>query len=447
MTSDNSINNKEYSEALSYLFAQLPMFSRIGAAAYKPGLDTSLQLDSYFGHPHRKFSSIHVAGTNGKGSTSHTIASVLQAQGYKVGLYTSPHLVDFRERMRINGRMIPKEDVIDFVEKWKSSDYKGHPSFFELTMIMAFNWFAENKVDYAVIEVGMGGRLDSTNIISPIFTVITNISRDHTQFLGETLPAIASEKAGIMKTGITCVIGEADNEVEKVFLDKAEEVGARLIKAYKDGGIVDFDSHEKGGWKCFNDEIGVFRFPLEGEYQKKNINTALTALLQMREEGIEISDEALRTGMEKVDINTGLKGRWSIIGKDPLTVCDTGHNEAGLRYNLSKLSSLLADKRALNHDALLRFVIGFVADKAVDRILTMFPKDAVYYVTNAQIPRAMKAKELAEYMEEAGLSCKIYPDVPTAVETAEKEASQDDIIYIGGSTFIVADYLAHTEKR
>ena len=238
-----------YQNALDYLYSQLPMFSRVGAAAYKPGLDTSLAIDSFFGHPHRKFKSIHVGGTNGKGSTSHMLAAILQSQGYKVGLYTSPHLVDFRERMRVNGEMIPQEMVIEFVEQWQKSDYNGHPSFFELTMMMAFDWFAKENVDYAVIEVGMGGRLDSTNIITPEICVITNISNDHSQFLGTTLPAIATEKAGIIKSGIPVVIGEAEGEVRDVFANRAEETGAPIIFAEDDSRINSICRHEPAGWE------------------------------------------------------------------------------------------------------------------------------------------------------------------------------------------------------
>lgn len=444
MSNIEDTTETRYQESLSFLFAQLPMFSRVGAAAYKPGLDTSIQLDEYFGNPHKEFKSIHVAGTNGKGSTSHTIAAALQAQGYKVGLYTSPHLVDFRERMRVNGEMIPKEKVTEFVDRWKECDYPGHPSFFELTMIMAFRWFADMKVDYAVIEVGMGGRLDSTNIISPIFSVITNISFDHTQFLGDTLPKIASEKAGIMKPGITCVIGEAEGDVERVFVENARKVGAPLILAYKDGGIVTYEENKEGGWTCHNPEIGGFTYPLGGDYQKKNINTALNALLQLRKEGIVISDDAIKTGMRDVDRLTGLAGRWTIISKSPLTICDTGHNEAGLKYNLEKLERIVTDqKKQYGEDSRLRFVIGFVADKAIDEILPMFPEDSVYYVTNAAIPRAMKAETLAGHLNKAGLTYKaVIPSVAEAVKQAMAESSSGDVVYIGGSTFVVADYLA-----
>ncbi|MCH5240865.1 MAG: bifunctional folylpolyglutamate synthase/dihydrofolate synthase [Muribaculaceae bacterium] len=417
----------KYKEALDFLFSQLPMFSRTGAPAYKPGLETSIELSKYFGNPHNKFKSIHIGGTNGKGSTSHMIASVLQSQGYKTGLYTSPHLVDFRERMRINGEMIPKEKVVNFVENWKNSGYEGHPSFFELTMIMAFNWFAEENVDYAVIEVGMGGRLDSTNIISPLLSVITNISHDHNQFLGNTLEEIAREKAGIIKKGIPVVIGETQQGVENVFKDKALETKSDITFADKN------DERSK-----LSNLLSKINLPLGGDYQKKNLLTVLTSLEKLRELGIEISDEAIIVGVEKVCEQTGLMGRWMIIKKEsPLVIADTGHNIAGLSYNFNQLYRLTNDG---SHNK-LRIVIGFVADKAIDKILDILPRDAVYYITNAQIPRALAADKLWMKFTEKGIPCKIYSNVAEAYKEAKREASEKDIIFIGGSTFIVADFL------
>ena len=414
----------DYKESLDFLFAQLPMFSRVGAAAYKPGLERSYALAEYFGNPQRRLRAVHVAGTNGKGSVSHLIASVLQSQGYKTGLYTSPHLVDFRERMRINGEMIPESKVIDFVERWQKGGYNGDkPSFFELTMMMAFDWFAAENVDYAVIEVGMGGRLDSTNILEPLLSVVTNISWDHTQFLGDTLPKIAAEKAGIIKSGIPAVIGEAEGEVAEVFRRRAREVGTTLRQAFAE---VDEAANE------------ALQCPLAGSYQKKNVNTARVAVDELRRAGVEISDEAVAAGFRNVIANTHLRGRWTIVEKSPLTICDTGHNEAGLRYNMGQLASLMAERPG----GRLRMVIGFVADKDVDHILPMFPKDAIYYVSNAQIPRAMKAEALLEKCEALGLYARALPTVAKAYAAARAEAGAEDIIYIGGSTFVVADFLA-----
>lgn len=419
---ENKVEQK-YKTSLDYLYSQLPMFSRVGAAAYKPGLDTSIALSRFFGNPHKKFKSIHVGGTNGKGSTSHMIASVLQSQGYNVGLYTSPHLVDFRERIRMNGKMIPKEKVIEFVEVWEKSGYIGHPSFFELTMIMAFNWFAKEGVDFAVIEVGMGGRLDSTNIITPVLAVITNISHDHNQFLGDTLEKIAEEKAGIIKRGVPVVIGETQPETEPVFKKKAEEEDSQIV-------FADQNSKEDSVYADIN-------LPLKGEYQKRNIKTVACALNNLRHIGVEISDKAIKEGLEKVCEQTGLSGRWMIKGEKPLIIADTGHNEAGLSYNFHQLKELMA----LRPEGKLRIVIGFVADKAIDKIVPLLPRDAEYYVTNAKIPRALPAEKLLEKIKEAGLNGRKFENVNEAYIASKSEASSEDIIFVGGSTFIVADFL------
>lgn len=430
MDSENIIT---YNDAIQWLFRQLPMFSRIGAAAYKPGLDTSLALDKHFGHPHRQFKSIHIGGTNGKGSTSHSLAAVLQAQGYKVGLYTSPHLVSFRERIRVNGEMITEDAVTDFVNRFRLSSYDGHPSFFELTMIMAFDWFAKNKVDFAVIEVGMGGRLDSTNIITPIGCVITNISKDHTQFLGNTLPLIAAEKAGIIKPGIPVVIGEAEGDVRSIFENKASQTGAHITFA-QDSCILPDTSD------LTNIELpsGIkFAYDLKGDYQKANLKTVLTAVNMLRTTGIDISDQNIANGLSNVCKLTGMAGRWMVLDKRPLTIADTGHNEAGLTYNFAQLNRLKQEIPGRK----THIVAGFVADKDVDQILKLFPKDATYYLTQASIPRALKVEELAIMAEQQGLSAERFPNVPEAYAAAIKSAKPDDIIYIGGSTFIVADLL------
>lgn len=438
------MNNLEesYNEALEYLYTRLPMFSRVGAAAYKPGLDRTIALDNLFGNPHKRFRSIHIAGTNGKGSTSHMLASVLQTNGYRTGLYTSPHLADFRERMRINGEMIPKEKVIDFTRRWRESDKEIDPSFFELTMMMAFDWFASENVDIAVIEVGMGGRLDSTNIITPVLSAITNISFDHTQFLGDTLSKIALEKAGIMKPCVPCVIGEASSETETVFRNHAAATGATLKEAYNTPLLTSFTPDDEWGWQCSSPLIGDFHLPLAGEYQKKNINTLLNILNILPDVGIELNKEKTREGIEKVVENTGLMGRWMRMSSSPLTICDTGHNEAGLRYNLHQLNEIMQKRHRHATNAKLFMIIGFVSDKDVDHILPLFPKEAAYYITQASIPRAMPVDILADKCEANGITIAgKFESVKKAVYAATNCATHSDVIYIGGSTFVVADYL------
>lgn len=428
----------DYQSTLDWLYSCLPMFSRVGAPAYKPGLDTSLQLDAYFGHPHRNFKIIHVAGTNGKGSCSHMLAAILQAQGYKTALYTSPHLVDFRERMRINGDMIPRDNVVDFVRRFRDSNYPGKPSFFELTMMMAFDWFAAEKVDYAVIETGMGGRLDSTNIVTPTGCVITNISPDHTQFLGDTLPAIAAEKAGIIKRGIPVTIGESAGNVRKVFADKAAEMGAEISFADDRAGEMTFERDADGGWNITTADGRSLHSPLSGEYQRKNIGTVLCAVDMLRRAGMTISDRSIERGLREVESLTGLRGRWTRLSQNPTVIADTGHNEAGLTYNMEQLRRLRDDHPGCR----LRIVAGFVADKAVSKILPLFPGDAEYYLTQAAIPRALPIEQLQAVAAEAGICGKAFPTVAEAYRAALADAGADDIIYVGGSTFVVADLLA-----
>lgn len=427
-----------YDEAINFLYSQLPMFSRVGGAAYKPGLETSEKLDAHFGHPHRRFKSVHIGGTNGKGSTSHTLAAILQAQGYKVGLYTSPHLVDFRERIRVDGQMIPRQAVVDFVRRWRGCGYEGHPSFFELTMMMAFDWFARAEVDYAVIEVGMGGRLDSTNIITPVASVITNISPDHMQFLGATLPEIAAEKAGIIKPGIPAVVGEAEGEVRRVFERKGVEVET-VVRFAEDEGLLTSAVHSPaGGLDCQSPTLGDFHYGLSGDYQAANARTVLSAVAMLRRCGVDISDDALRRGMDRVTDLTGLRGRWEVLGDCPLRICDTGHNEAGLRCNMAQLRRLASQRS----DCTLRLVIGFVADKDVDHILQLLPAEAEYYVTQAAIPRALSASDLMAAMQARGLHCRLCPTPGDAYRAACSDAAPQDVVYVGGSTFVVADLLA-----
>lgn len=433
---------EKYQKALKYIYSNFPMFSVEGASAYKPGLETSHKLDSHYNHPHNNFKSIHIGGTNGKGSSSNLIASILQSQGYKVGLYTSPHLIDFRERMRINGNMIPKEEVIDFVEKWQKNDYNGSPSFFEFIMMMAFVWFSNENIDYAVIEVGMGGRLDSTNIITPILSVITNISNDHNQFLGDTIPDIAVEKAGIIKKKVPVIIGERQIECENVFINTSKINESPLFFA-SDKILAEFiNESEDGGWN-FNYKGTQIYLPLGGEYQKKNLNTTLHAIEILKSQGINISHKAIKEGIEKIESQTGFSGRWTILSHKPLIIADTGHNYGGLSYNFNQLTRLL-EKRT---HCKLRIVIGFVADKDIDIIMTLLPNNAIYYVTNASIPRALSYNELYERFKKNNFTATAFPNVEKAYQKAKNEASDEDIIYIGGSTFIVADLFKYLKSK
>lgn len=410
-----------YEQAVQYLFDSAPMFQNVGAAAYKEGLGGTLALDEYFGHPHRNYHTIHVGGTNGKGSVCHTLAAILQAQGYRVGLYTSPHLVDFRERIRVNGKKISKKRVVDFIKDIKKFPLKrvrGSFSFFELATALAFKYFEEQKVDFAVIEVGLGGRLDCTNIIQPVLSVITNISFDHVQFLGDTLPKIASEKAGIIKSGIPVCIGENVNpEVKAVFANKAKEVGAPIAFAEDENCQI----------------VKLSNCQLQGLCQEKNQQTILTSVRLLREQGIEISDEAVKRGFKEVCTMTGLMGRWQILSKKPLTICDTAHNKGGLEYIFRHLATLPHQR--------LHFVFGMVSDKDVDAVLSMMPKDATFYFTQASVQRAMPAEEVCKRAKAHNLHGEVFNDVKTAFLSAKEEASSEDIIYIGGSTFVVADLL------
>ncbi len=428
-----------YEETLQYLYAQLPMFQNIGAGAYKPGLQNSEALDNYFGHPHRKFRTIHVAGTNGKGSTSHLLAAILQQNGYKVGLYTSPHLVDFRERIRVNGNMIPKEAVMEFTEKHLDATRHIHPSFFELTMMMAFDYFAQQQVDVAVIEVGLGGRLDSTNIITPDLCVITNISFDHIQFLGNTLPAIAREKAGIIKHGVPVVIGEAAGEVKEVFQQQAQEVQAPIVFAEERHPIASATQQENGFWSFESDEYPHLQGELGGLCQEKNAATVLTAVEQLKRLGYRIDTRSVYEGFARVTELTGLMGRWQQLSSSPRLICDTGHNTGGIAYIAQQLVREKYDT--------LRIVIGMVNDKDISGVLRMLPTHAVYYFTKASVSRALPEEDFARKAREAGLSGNCYPNVTEAVEAAQKESRPEDLIFVGGSTFIVADLLQYFTSR
>ena len=423
-----------YQEATTYLFTAAPLFQNIGAGAYKEGLDNTRLLDEHFGHPHRNYRTIHVGGTNGKGSTSHTLAAILQSQGYRVGLYTSPHLVDFRERIRVNGEMIPEQRVISFVEHERSFFEPLHPSFFELTTALAFRYFAEQKVNVAVIEVGLGGRLDCTNIIQPDLSVITNISFDHVQFLGDTLPKIASEKAGIIKPGIPTVIGEAkDAEVKAVFCKKAETAGTRLIFAEEEEELISYEYSPASGYTYHTRTYGQLHGQLGGYCQEKNTRTILAAVRELNQAGYGITCESVAEGMSHVCELTGLMGRWQILGREPLTVCDTGHNVGGIQYITRQLQE--------TPHRYLHIIIGMVNDKDVNTVLSMLPKDAVYYFTQASVKRAMPCDEFARTARKHNLQGTCYGDVWTAYHAAKQNAGKSDLIFIGGSTFIVADML------
>lgn len=403
-----------YSEATEYLFTSAPLFQNIGAGAYKEGLGNTEALDTHFGHPHRKYMTIHVAGTNGKGSVSHTLAAILQSAGYRVGLYTSPHLVDFRERIRVNGEMISKERVVKFIEEERSFFEPLHPSFFELATALAFKYFEEAAVDFAVIETGLGGRLDCTNIVSPILSIITNISFDHIQFLGNTLPAIAKEKAGIIKPGTPVVIGETgeNRDVKTVFLEKSLEMQSPIY---------------------FADELNHphRKTQLKGYCQEKNTQTILTALDILKEK-LNISQESIDKGFLNVCELTGLMGRWQILNISPLTICDTGHNVGGWEYLARQLEST---------PGTLHIVIGMVGDKDVNKVVSMLPKRGKYYFTQASVARAMSVEQFTEIARKNGLEGVSFSNVNEAYNAAMKDASTNDTIFIGGSTFIVADLL------
>ena len=423
-----------YQETIDYLFNSTPLFQNVGKDAYKEGLENTHLLDEHFGHPHRQFKTIHVAGTNGKGSCSHTLAAILQSAGYKVGLYTSPHLVDFRERIRINGTPVSEAYVIDFVEDHRSFFEPLHPSFFELTTAMAFNYFAEQQVDVAVIEVGLGGRLDCTNIIRPDLCVITNISFDHVQFLGDTLAKIASEKAGIIKEGIPVVIGETTPETKPVFAEKAIQVNAPIHFAEEEQFLLESSINEQGKRIYQTKEYADLEGELGGLCQIKNTNTLLSAIRILQDIGYNINDAHVREGFAHVCSLTGLMGRWQKILETPVAYCDTGHNKAGIQYIVEQLSRQTYRQ--------LHIVMGMVNDKDISGVLAMLPKDAIYYFTKASVSRALNENEVKRLAGEAGLEGNTYPSVKDAFEAAQASAYPDDFIFVGGSTFIVADLLS-----
>ena len=447
-----------YAQTIDYLYASQPAFHLVGASAYKPGLDNTYRLMAHLGNPHERLRAVHVAGTNGKGSTSHLIAAALQAQGYKVGLFTSPHLVDFRERIRISGEMIPEETVVQFVANHRAFLDELRPSFFETTMALAFWYFAQQQVDIAVVEVGLGGRLDSTNILTPLLSVITNIGIDHTEFLGDTLAQIAAEKAGIMKPHVPCVIGETHPETQEVFLARAgacEILGAGL------------ETTDCRLW--FADQCGYMRkrrlkeapeCQLQGVYQDKNQQTAFVSLQVLRNIcGIELSKESIAKGFAEVCTLTGLRGRWEVLSQKPLTICDTGHNGHGIRYVAEQLRTTLNNSTPFyttlnNSTPSLHIILGMVNDKDIDTVLGLLPTEAVYYFTQPATSRALPAEELLRRWQQlhpiantqypitdTRYPISAYPTVREALTAAQEAATADDIIFIGGSNYVVGEVL------
>jgi dihydrofolate synthase/folylpolyglutamate synthase len=403
-----------YEQTLAYLYKQLPMYQRVGKAAYKSDLTNTIQLCELLNNPENKFKSIHIAGTNGKGSTSHMISSILQEAGYKVGLYTSPHLKDFRERLKINGVMISKASVVGFVSAHKSIFEEINLSFFEWTVGLAFDYFAKQKVDIAIVETGLGGRLDSTNVISPEIAVITNISIDHAQFLGDTIEKIAEEKAGIIKPRTPIVISEEQDEIKDIFINKSSELNAPIYFANK---IINSD------YAC----------DLKGKYQLKNIKSAVLTIQILIEKGWSVNDINIKSGLLNIVNNTGIKGRWQILNHHPLTICDVGHNEVGIKEIVNQINNTKYNK--------LHFIFGTVNDKSIGKVLDLLPKTAEYYFCQAKIPRALDVEELTDLAHNKGLRGIKCRSVNEAYILAKEKALADDLIFIGGSTFVVAEIL------
>ena len=423
-----------YEETLSYLYKNVPMFQQVGAVAYKGDLSNVLRLCEALGNPQKKFKSIHVAGTNGKGSTSHMLASIMQSAGYKTGLFTSPHLKEFTERIRINGQEVKRKFVVDFVNRIRPLIEEINPSFFEVTVAMAFEYFAQEYVDIAVIEVGLGGRLDSTNIITPDVSVITNIGWDHKDILGDTLEKIAAEKAGIIKPGVSVVISERQTGIDEIFIDRSLKVQAEIhfavdrfsIIQKNDGQNISYDITDAG-----KITLTDLHLPLQGYYQRKNLAGVVAAIDILRGKGWNLSNEIVKEGLLNVVSQTGLKGRWQKLSERPLMICDTGHNIDGVKEILAQIKALRFSK--------LHMVWGMVKDKEISDVLSVLPKDAKYYFCQASIPRALDAAELARQAGVKGLEGVVKPDVNEAIREAKANASVDDMIFIGGSTFVVAE--------
>lgn len=425
-----------YQETLDFLYAQLPMFQRVGAQAYKPSLENTLKLSKALDNPHTKFKSIHVAGTNGKGSTSHMLASIFQEAGYKTALYTSPHLVDFRERIKVDRHMISQQAVVDFVQKNKAIIEEIKPSFFELCVVMAFDYFAKENVDIAIVEVGMGGRLDSTNIIQPLLSIISNISFDHMQFLGDTLPKIAREKAGIIKENTPVIISQRQSECDDVFIEIAKEKNAKLIFAsdqFKAIDLNDSDLNILSMDVSSNEHQYRLQTRLSGKYQLKNILGVVAAYEQLNEIGYIIPPKALHDGVLNVKENNALRGRWEILDKEPLTIADTGHNEDGINQIINQISQIDYDR--------LHWVWGMVNDKDPAKVFKLLPKEANYYFCKPNIPRGLEADVCKEQAESFELYGDAYASVKDALKAAQSNARSNDLILIGGSTFVVAEVL------
>lgn len=427
-----------YQETLNYLYNSTPVFEHVGAVAYKEGLQNTLALDKHFNHPHTNFKTIHIAGTNGKGSCSHSLASILQEAGYKVGLYTSPHLVDFRERIRVNGQCISKERVVKFVEDERKFFEPLHPSFFELTTALAFKYFDEQKVDIAIIEVGLGGRLDCTNIISPILSIITNISFDHTQFLGDTLAKIAAEKAGIIKKGVPVIIGEANEETSPVFQSKANEVNSDIVFAEDNAIVTSSSPMADGGRRYYLSNNSTLVGELSGDYQERNMNTILCACNILKQMNIIKNDDVIAKGLTNICKNTGLLGRWQTIQNNPTVVFDTGHNVGGWNYLAPQIKRQQCNQ--------LRIVFGMVDDKDINSVMYLLPKNAIYYWTQAESKRAIKAERVAEIAIKHDLRGEIFDNVEVAYTKALQDSNKDDFVFVGGSSYIVADLLTFLSR-
>lgn len=427
-----------YQEAIKFLFSSLPMYQREGKAAYKANLDNTHRLDTHFGHPHREFPAVHVAGTNGKGSVSHMLASVFQQSGYKTGLYTSPHLLDFRERIRVNGKPIPEEEVTGFINDHNQVIREVSPSFFEMTVAMAFDYFAREGVEMAIIETGMGGRLDSTNIISPILTVITNISLDHTEFLGREITSIAHEKGGIIKQGIPLVVGNTDPEPEQVLSSIAADRQAPVSLTREEFEPI-FHTYTRKGESLVrirdqkSGSVESFTCGLAGAYQPENVATVISAITRLRESGWNLSDSAVQDGLLSVTRLTGIMGRWQTVGSNPRSICDTAHNQAGITAVMQQVMQTPWKT--------LHMVWGMVGDKDLRSILPMLPREAQYYFTRSKVPRSLDAHTLREAAADYGLKGEAHPTVEAAYRAAEKQAGEHDMIFTGGSTFVVADLL------
>jgi dihydrofolate synthase/folylpolyglutamate synthase len=430
-----------YEEAIDFLFTSLPMYQRIGKAAYKANLDNTLKLDAYFGHPHRSYPTIHVAGTNGKGSVCHMMTSVLQEAGYRTGLYTSPHLLDFRERIRINGEPVAEEVVTGFVTQHQKMIREVEPSFFEMTVAMAFDTFAREKVEVAVIETGLGGRLDSTNIITPELSVITNISMDHMEFLGDNLLSIAREKGGIIKEKVPLVIGRAGERTERLLVEMAEEKQAPVTLAYRayEPLFQTFNQEMKSLFRIrdhITDEVLTVICDLTGQYQQENLITTLTAIGLLKELEWSIPEDAVSKGLSLVVKNTGLLGRWQTLENNPRSICDTAHNADGIAHVVKQLAQVPCKS--------LHMVWGMVQGKETGRIFPLLPRDATYYFTPSSVPRSMEAEELMLQAKAYGLNGKAYGSVKEAYGAARGQAGPDDLVFTGGSTFVVADLLSFT---